>query len=150
MSDCHYTLLDESDALGQRFRATEMTRGIWSAANQNAGPVSAILVRALERCQARDDTRLSRVMIDLLGGVPVEGDLWVRSRIQRSGRQIELVSAQMLARGRDGDPRAVAIASGLRLKIMVAPWYSFRLLLHLTAILPPIANCGVVDLEKDY
>ena len=42
-------------------------------------------------------------MIDLLGAVPAEGDLWVRSRIERSGKQIELVSAEMLAPGRDGD-----------------------------------------------
>jgi Thioesterase-like superfamily len=78
--------------------------------------VSALLVRALERCEARDDTRLSRVMVDLLGAVPAEGDLWVRSRIERSGKQIELVSAEMLALGRDGAPRPVARASGGRLK----------------------------------
>jgi hypothetical protein len=68
-------------------------RSTWSAAIQHGAPVSALLVRAIERCEARDDTRLSRVMIDLLGGVPAEGDLWVRSRIERSGKQIELVSA---------------------------------------------------------
>jgi hypothetical protein len=32
---------------------------------QNAAPVSALLVRALERCAPRDDTRLSRVVVDL-------------------------------------------------------------------------------------
>ena len=55
-------------------------------------------------------------MIDLLGAIPAEGDLWVRSRIERSGKQIELVSAEMLAPGKDGEPRPVARASGWRLK----------------------------------
>jgi hypothetical protein len=64
--------------------------------------VSALLVRALERCARRDDTRLGRVVIDLLGGVPAEGDLWV--------------SSQMLAPGPDGEPRPVARASAGRLQ----------------------------------
>jgi Acyl-CoA thioesterase C-terminal domain/Acyl-CoA thioesterase N-terminal domain len=116
MSDSYYELVDGADTLGEKFVATDMVRSTWSAAIQHAAPVSSLLVRALERCEARDDTRLSRVMIDLLGAVPAEGDLWVRSRIERSGKQIELVSAEMLALGRDGDPRPVARGSGWRLK----------------------------------
>jgi hypothetical protein len=116
MSDSYYELIDGTDTLGEKFGATDLVRSTWSAAIQHGAPVSALLVRALERCEARDDTRLSRVMIDLLGAVPAEGDLWVSSRIERSGKQIELVSAEMLAQGRDGEPRPVARASGWRLK----------------------------------
>ena len=116
MSDSYYELIDESDSNGERFAATDLVRSTWSAAIQHGAPVSALLVRALERCEQRDDTRLSRVLVDLLGGVPAEGDLWVRSRIERPGKQIELVSAEMLALGPDGEPRPVAKASGWRLK----------------------------------
>ena len=80
MSDSYYELVDETDPQGEKFVATDLVRSTWSAAIQHGAPVSALLVRALERCEARDDTRLSRVMIDLLGPVPAEGDLWVRSR----------------------------------------------------------------------
>ena len=80
-----------------------MVRSTWSAAIQHGAPVSALLVRALERFEARDDTRLSRVLIDLLGPVPAEGDLWVRAKRERSGKQIELISAEMLALGPDGE-----------------------------------------------
>lgn len=116
MTDSYYELIDGTDALGEKFRATDLARGTWSAAIQHGGPVSALLVRALERCERRDDTRLSRVVIDLLGGVPAEGDLWVRSQVQRGGKQIELVGAEMLAPGPDGQPRPVARASGWRLQ----------------------------------
>jgi hypothetical protein len=116
VTDSYYELIDADDALGEKFRATDLARGTWSAAIQHGGPVSALLGRALERCEQRDDTRLSRVVIDLLGGVPSEGDLWVRSQVQRGGKQIELVSAEMLAPGPDGQPRAVARASGWRLQ----------------------------------
>jgi hypothetical protein len=120
MTDSYYELIDANsdatDALGEKFRATDLARGTWSASIQHGGPVSALLVRALERCEQREDTRLSRVVIDLLGGVPAEGDLWVRSQVQRGGKQIELVSAEMLAPGPDGQPRPVALASGWRLQ----------------------------------
>ena len=115
VTDSYYELID-ADMLGEKFKATDMARGTWSAAIQHGGPVSALLVRALERCEQRDDTRLSRVVIDLLGGVPSEGDLWVSSQVQRGGKQIELVSAEMRAQGPDGQPRPVARASGWRLQ----------------------------------
>ena len=116
MSDSYYELIDDADAYGERFLATDLVRSTWSAEIQHGAPVSALLGRALERCEQRDDTRLSRVLIDLLGPVPAEGDLWVRSKVERSGKQIELVSAEMLALGPDGSPRPVAKASGWRLQ----------------------------------
>ncbi|OBH85521.1 thioesterase [Mycobacterium scrofulaceum] len=118
MTDSYYELVDAADPLGEKFRATDLARGTWSAAIQHGGPVSALLVRALERCDQRDDTRLSRVVIDLLGGVPAEGDLWVSAQVQRGGKQIELVGAEMLAPGPDGQPRPVARASGWRLQTL--------------------------------
>lgn len=116
MSDCYYELLDADDPVGERFAATDLVRSTWSASIQHGAPPSALLVRALERCEQREDTRLSRVLVDLLGPVPAEGDLWVRSRRERSGAQIELITAEMFAPGPDGSPRPVARASGWRLQ----------------------------------
>jgi hypothetical protein len=114
MSDSYYELIDDADPAGERFAATDLVRSTWTAAIQHAAPVSALLVRALERCSPRDDTRLSRVVVDLLGPVPAEGDFWVRAIVDRAGKQIELVSAEMLGPGPDGRPRPVAKASGWR------------------------------------
>ena len=119
MSDSYYELRDEADPQGERFVATDMVRSTWSAAIQHGAPVSALLVRALERLESREDTRLSRVLIDLLGPIPAEGDVWVRSEVLRPGKQIELVSAEMLGLGRDGQPRPVARATGWRLRTLV-------------------------------
>ena len=114
MYEAYYELID-ADEYGDKFAATDMVRSTWSPRIQHAAPVASLLVRALERCVSRDDTRLSRVVVDLLGGVPVEGDLWVRSRLDRPGRQIELVSAELLAPAPNGVPRPVARASGWRI-----------------------------------
>jgi hypothetical protein len=146
MSDSYYELADEADPRGERFVATDLVRSTWSAAIQHGAPVSALLARALERCEARNDTRLSRVLIDLLGPVPAEGDLWVRAKRERSGKQIELVSAEMLALGPDGEPRPVARASGWRLRtldtgeIADAPAPPLR----------PLSDAWCRDLKKDW
>jgi hypothetical protein len=100
----------------------------------------------LERCEARDDTRLSRVMIDLLGPVPADGDLWVRTQRERPGKQIELLTAEMLAVGPDGEPRPVARASGWRLQkldtagVVHAPAPPLR----------PVSEAASRDMKKDW
>jgi hypothetical protein len=146
MSDSYYELVDGADERGERFVATDFVRSTWSAAIQHAAPVSALLVRALTRCEARDDTRLSRVLIDLLGPVPAEGDFWVRARRERSGKQIELVSAEMLALGPDGQPRPVARASGWRLQTI-----DTTAVVHAPAEpLRPVAEAWSRDMKKDW
>ena len=114
MSDWYYEVI-ETDEHGDKYKASDMVRSTWTASIQHAAPVASLLVRALERCAPRNDTRLSRVMVDLLGGVPADGDLWVRAKVERPGRQIELVNAEMLAPGPGGAPRPVARASGWRM-----------------------------------
>jgi hypothetical protein len=145
MSDSYYELLD-TDEQGDRFRATDLVRSTWTAAIQHAAPVSALLVRALERCAPRGDARLSRVMIDLLGGVPAEGDLWVRARVERPGRQIELLTAEMLAPGPDGSPRPVALASSWRMTTL-----DTRPVVHQPAPpLRPLSEAASRDMAKDW
>lgn len=145
MSDSYYELA-EVDSHGERFVATDLVRSTWSAAIQHAAPVSALLVRALQRCEQRDDTRLSRVMVDLLGPVPAEGDLWVSARRERAGKQIELISAQMSAPGPDGAPRPVARASGWRLQQL-----DTTAVAHAGAApLRPLSEARGRDMAKDW
>jgi hypothetical protein len=146
VSDSYYELLDVDATAGERFTATDLVRSTWSATIQHGAPVSALLARAMERCAPREDTRLSRVMVDLLGGVPADGDLLVRARVDRPGRQIELVSAEMLAQGPDGRPRAVARASGWRLSTLdTTP------VMHDPApALRPLADAVSRDMAKDW
>jgi len=143
--DSYYTLVDPDDERGAKFAATDLVRSTWSARIQHAAPVSALLVRALERCEVRTDTRLSRVLVDLMGGVPAEGDFWVSARIDRGGKQIELVSAEMLAEGPDG-PRPVAKASGWRMQAQ-----DTSVLVHAPVPpLRPLAEARVRDLAKKW
>jgi hypothetical protein len=115
----YYLPLDGPD--GERFFATFSTTGPWFADAQHVGPPTALLVRALERCDARPGTQLSRVTVEVLGPVPA-GEITVHATVERPGRAIALLAAEMTAGGRavlrarawrlaEGDTAAVAVGA---------------------------------------
>lgn len=115
----YYLPLDGPD--GDRFLATFSTTGPWFADAQHAGPPSALLIRALERCAARPGTGLARITVEVLGPVPA-GEVRVRADVERPGRAIELLAAELVADGRPvlrarawriaaGDTAAVAVGA---------------------------------------
>jgi len=93
----YYLALDGPE--GERFSATFSTTGPWFADAQHVGPPSALLVRALERCDPREGTQLSRITVEVLGPVPA-GEVTVRAAVERSGRAVELLAAEMTVGGR--------------------------------------------------
>ena len=83
-----------------RWLATKHTTGPWDASAQHGGPPSALLGRAISRCEPRPDMIVARFTAEILGAVPV-GELTVRARVARPGRSVELVEAVASAGGRD-------------------------------------------------
>jgi Acyl-CoA thioesterase C-terminal domain/Acyl-CoA thioesterase N-terminal domain len=79
---------------GDAFTATELTRGPWDPGSQHAGPPSALIGRALERCEPREDMRIARVTFDILRPVPI-ATLRVDARLVRPGRSVELLEATL-------------------------------------------------------
>ncbi|WP_020673525.1 thioesterase family protein [Amycolatopsis nigrescens] len=94
---------------GGRFQPTEHTSGPWTPDAQHFGPPSALLVRALEELPSRTDGMLARITVDILGPAPLT-ELTVRARIERPGRSVELLIAELVA-----GERTVARASAWRL-----------------------------------
>ncbi|MEU3270408.1 thioesterase family protein [Saccharomonospora sp. NPDC006951] len=92
-----------------RFRPTPHTVGPWSPDAQHFGPPSALLVRALERLPSDRDTLLTRVTVEILGPAPLT-ELTVSATVERPGRSVELLSAELRAAG-----RTVARASAWRM-----------------------------------
>jgi hypothetical protein len=93
----YYRPLDGPD--GDRFHATVSTTGPWFADAQHLGPPTALLARAMERCDPRPGTVLSRITVEVLGPVP-SGDVQVSATVERPGRAIELLAGEMVAGGR--------------------------------------------------
>ena len=120
------------------FRSTPATAGPWDPAAQHGGPPSALIGRALERCQPRADTRLARVTVEILGPVPV-GELRVRARVARPGRRVELVEAAVESGGRE-----VLRATGWRIAIAAGKCPAIR---HPNA--PPPRPASAQDFSFD-
>ena len=77
-----------------RFESTEFTRGPWSPDAQHAGPPSALLGHAIERCEPRPGFQVGRVAVEILGPIPL-APLTVEARVARPGRSVELIEAQL-------------------------------------------------------
>jgi hypothetical protein len=104
MADAFYLPLG-----GGRFSPTEHTAGPWAPDAQHFGPPSALLVRALEEIEGGHARQLARVTVEILGPAPLT-ELTVRATLERPGRSVEFLSAELLS----GD-RAVARASAWRI-----------------------------------
>lgn len=83
-----------------RFRSTEHTVGPWDPELQHGGPPAALLGRCFERTAPRDDLRLARVTLEILGAVPV-ADLTVTTRLARPGKRVEMLEASISSGGRE-------------------------------------------------
>lgn len=105
MAEAFYQQLDQ-----QRFVPTAHAAGPWVPENQHLGPPAALLVRAIEGCDAGFDGLLARFTVEILGPVPLDAELLVRAWIQRPGRSVELAAAEIAV----GD-RAVASARAWRI-----------------------------------
>ncbi|PRX45078.1 thioesterase superfamily protein [Prauserella shujinwangii] len=104
MADAFYLPLGEG-----RFQPTGHTAGPWTPEAQHFGPPSALLVRALEQVPAERAALLGRVTVEILGPAPLT-ELTVRAGLERPGRSVELLTAELVAGG-----RPVARASAWRL-----------------------------------
>jgi len=91
VADAFY-LLDPADP--NRFVSTELTRGPWSPDAQHAGPPSALLGYAIERCAPRAGFQVGRVAVEILGPIPLQ-PLTVETRVARPGRSVELIEATL-------------------------------------------------------
>jgi hypothetical protein len=92
-----------------RWQATVHTTGPWDARAQHGGPPSALLGRAMQECEPRQEMMIARFTCEILRPIPV-GEISVAARLVRPGRSVELLEAIATAGGRE-----VAQASAWRI-----------------------------------
>ena len=95
MADSFFVPLGED-----RWLATVHTTGPWDERAQHAGPPSALLGRAVQRCEPREDMIVARFTTEILSSIPV-GEVEVRARMARSGRSVQMLEAVLNAGGRE-------------------------------------------------
>jgi Thioesterase-like superfamily len=79
---------------GERYLATELTRGPWDPGAQHAGPPAALLGREIERLDGAEEFQVGRVTCEILRSVPI-APVRVSARVLRPGRRVQLVEAEL-------------------------------------------------------
>src|SRR4051812_41947562 len=82
------------EADGDRFLATQYTRGPWSAEHQHAGPPAALLAHAIEASARLSGGQAVRLAFDIPRPVPI-APLRVTTRSLRLGRTVEQLEATL-------------------------------------------------------
>jgi len=77
---------------GERYLATELTRGPWDPGAQHAGPPAALLGREIERLDTGGEFHLSRITFEILRSLPIAA-VRASARVVRPGRRVQLVEA---------------------------------------------------------
>lgn len=123
----------------ERYLATESTVSVWAHTMQHGAPPSALLARAVEQCAPREGARVARLTMEILGPIPVS-ELHVRAWVERPGKRIELVAAELAAPQPDGTRRVVAKASAWR----IATGDTTGVALAADPPLPPVPEVGEI------
>ncbi|HET6583258.1 MAG TPA: thioesterase family protein [Nannocystaceae bacterium] len=96
---------------GERWLATELTRGPWSATLQHGGPPAALLAGAIERADPDADRfTVARLTFEFMRPVPI-GAFELRTDVLRAGRQAQRIQASLLHDGVE-----LVRAHGLRIR----------------------------------
>ena len=97
---------------GDRFVATELSRGPWDPRHCHGGPVAALLARSVEEVGDEGGPwQISRLTVELVKPVPVLVPLSLEVVVERPGRKVSLVAAVL----RDGSTE-VARVRALRIR----------------------------------
>ena len=91
---------------GDRFVATEWTRGPWDPNAQHAGPPSALLARAFDLLDPVAEMRLARITLEVLRPVPI-GPLTLEVRLVRPGKRVQYAEGALL----DNDETVIRAAA---------------------------------------
>jgi acyl-Coa thioesterase superfamily protein/acyl-CoA thioesterase superfamily protein len=79
---------------GDRYRATELTRGPWDPGSQHAGPPSALIGREIEMLEDAAEFQVGRLTFEIMRPVPI-GPVAVEAEVVRPGRRVQMVEASL-------------------------------------------------------
>ena len=72
------------------YRSTELAQGAWNPHEQHMAPATGIICEEIYHFQPREDMRIGRVSLDILGLIH-GGEFSIETQVIRPGKTIELV-----------------------------------------------------------
>ncbi len=99
----YYQLIHrDTDAQGTvraRYHSTDLAQGAWNEHEQHMAPATGIICAELDRFLPRQDMRIGRISLDILGLIPA-GEFEIITRVIRPGKTIELIESEMRAQSK--------------------------------------------------
>lgn len=99
----YYQLIGRNtDVTGEvtaHYRSTILAQGAWNEHEQHMAPATGIICAELDRFMPRQDMRIGRISLDILGLIPA-GEFSVTTKVIRPGKTIELIESEMKAQGK--------------------------------------------------
>lgn len=99
----YYQLLDRQTMpdgrVIARYLSNAGSQGSWSEKEQHMAPATGIICAELFQFSPRDDVRIGRISLDILGLISV-GEFQIETKIIRPGKTIELIESTMIAGGK--------------------------------------------------
>lgn len=111
MTDCHYRRLG-TDGDAAVFESTLGTASNWDARIQHGSPPLALLTKTIEELAAPSGNRVGRLVLDILGAIPV-APVKVRTWVVRPGARISLLAAELSPAGEGGDRPVARLSAWL-------------------------------------
>lgn len=91
--------IEENGAQVAYYKPTIHTQGAWNENEQHMAPATGAICAELEKFQPRENMRIGRISLDILGLIHLS-DFTITTRIIRPGRTIELIESTFEAQGR--------------------------------------------------
>ncbi|NHB58832.1 thioesterase family protein [Acinetobacter sp. 194] len=92
------TVNDDGSVIA-RYTSTIHTQGAWNEHEQHMAPATGIICAELDHFMPRQDVRIGRISLDILGLIPA-GEFQIETKVIRPGRTIELIESVMSAGGK--------------------------------------------------
>ena len=99
----YYQLIGRNtDVTGEvtaHYRSTLLAQGAWNEHEQHMAPATGIISAELDQFSPRNDMRIGRISLDILGLIPA-GEFSITTKVIRPGKTIELIESEMKAQGK--------------------------------------------------
>lgn len=100
----YYEFIDRSETEGivtAKYISTIHAQGAWNDDEQHMGPATGIICTELEQFSPRDDMRIGRISLDILGMIHF-GEIEITTKVIRAGRTIELIESVLSTHSKTG------------------------------------------------
>jgi len=90
---------DKQGVVTAHYQSTHHAQGAWNAHEQHMAPATGVICAELEQFSPRNDVRIGRISLDILGLI-AGGEFYIRTKVIRAGKTIELIESEMVTQGK--------------------------------------------------